>query len=291
MKKTLEDKIGMVLFLIPALVLFTAFFIYPVGYVIATSFLKWDGMGTAQFVGLNNYVAIFKDDVFRVSIKNNVIWALAGGLVQVPLATLAALLLAKKPKGWKIFRTVFFLPNIISGLALAMLWMAVFNNNYGILNGLLKIVGLGNLQNNWLGNVYTAFPVMVTYWVFYIGYYMVIILADISCIPETYYEAADLDGASKIKQDIYITLPLIRGSICTCMTLAMVYGLRQFEQVYLMTNGGPDNTTSVMVLYLFKNLGNLNYGRANAAGVVLMIIGAIVIVSVRKLFDLKKYEV
>lgn len=291
MKKTLEDKIGMVLFLIPALVLFTAFFIYPVGYVIATSFLKWDGMGTAQFVGLNNYVAIFKDDVFRVSIKNNVIWALAGGLVQVPLATLAALLLAKKPKGWKIFRTVFFLPNIISGLALAMLWMAVFNNNYGILNGLLKIVGLGNMQNNWLGNVYTAFPVMVTYWVFYIGYYMVIILADISCIPETYYEAADLDGASKIKQDIYITLPLIRGSICTCMTLAMVYGLRQFEQVYLMTNGGPDNTTSVMVLYLFKNLGNLNYGRANAAGVVLMIIGAIVIVSVRKLFDLKKYEV
>lgn len=290
MKKTLGDKIGMVLFLIPAIVLFIAFFIYPIGFVVTTSFTQWDGMSKATFAGINNYKVLFSDAVFLTSIKNNIIWALAGGFIQVPLAVIAALLLARKPKGWKILRTIYFFPNIISGLALAMMWLAIFNSEYGVLNALLKLLGLGNLEKNWLGDVHTAFPSMVIYWLFYIGYYMVIILAEISSIPETYYEAAEIDGASRLKQDIHITLPLIKGSIATCTTLAMVYGLRQFEQVYLMTNGGPDNHTSVMVLYLFKGLQNFEYGLANASGVVLILIGTLVIVGVKKLFNVQKYE-
>lgn len=290
MKKTKKDIIGMILFLIPGITLFAAFFIYPVGYVITTSFTKWDGMSAPQFAGIKNYISLFKDPVFIRSMRNNVIWALAGGFIQVPLAALVALLLSKKPKGWKVLRTIYFFPNIISGLALAMMWLAVYNSEYGILNAILKLIGLQNLQKNWLGNLDVAFPAMIIYWLFYIGYFMVIILADISSIPETYYEAAEIDGASKLKQDIYITLPLIKGSIATCVTLAMVFGLRQFEAVYLMTNGGPDNRTSVMVLYLFKQIGNYNYGLANASGVILILIGAIVIVSIKKLFNVQKYE-
>ncbi|GLC29441.1 carbohydrate ABC transporter permease [Clostridium omnivorum] len=284
MKKSRLDKIGMALFLIPAIVLFVTFFIYPVGYVAFTSFTKWDGVGAREFVGLKNYKFLFTDDVFLKSIKNNVIWALAGGFIQVPLAIIVAMLLSKKPRGWKIFRTIFYFPNIISGLALAMMWLAIFNSEYGALNALLKAIGLGNLQKNWLGDMNTAFPVMIIYWLFYIGYFMVIIMADISSIPESYYEAAEIDGASTFKQDLYITLPLIKGSITTCLTLALIYGLRQFENVYLMTNGGPDNNTSVMVLYIFKEFGNMNYGLANAAGVVLILVGSIVIVTVRKVF-------
>ncbi len=290
MKKSKLDKIGMVLFLIPAIVLFVTFFIYPVSYVVITSFVKWDGVGAKEFVGLKNYKYLFTDDVFLKSIKNNVIWAFAGGFIQVPLATLVALILSKKPKGWKVMRTIFYFPNIISGLALAMMWLAIYNSEYGILNGILKLVGLGNLQKNWLGNMDTALPAMVIYWLFYIGYFMVIIMADISSIPETYYEAAEIDGASKIKQDLHITLPLIKGSICTCMTLSMIYGLRQFENVYLMTNGGPDNNTSVMVLYLFKEVSNMNYGLANAAGVILILVGSIFIITIKKFFRVQKYE-
>lgn len=290
MKKSKLDKIGMVLFLIPAIVLFVTFFIYPVSYVVITSFVKWDGVGAKEFVGLKNYKYLFTDDVFLKSIKNNVIWAFAGGFIQVPLATLVALILSKKPKGWKVMRTIFYFPNIISGLALAMMWLAIYNSEYGILNGILKLVGLGNLQKNWLGNMDTALPAMVIYWLFYIGYFMVIIMADISSIPETYYEAAEIDGASKIKQDLHITLPLIKGSICTCMTLSMIYGLRQFENVYLMTNGGPDNNTSVMVLYLFKEVSNMNYGLANAAGVILILVGSIFIITIKKFFSVQKYE-
>jgi raffinose/stachyose/melibiose transport system permease protein len=284
MKKSWSDKIGIVLFLIPAIVLFVTFFIYPVGYVAFTSFTKWDGVGAREFVALKNYKYLFTDEVFLKSIKNNVLWALAGGFIQVPLAVVVALLLSKKPRGWKIFRTIFYFPNIISGLALAMMWLAIYNSEYGALNALLKAIGLDNLQKNWLGNMKTALPVMIIYWLFYIGYFMVIVMADISSIPESYYEAAEIDGASTLKQDLHITLPLIKGSISTCLTLALIYGLRQFENVYLMTNGGPDNNTSVMVLYLFKEFGNMNYGLANAAGIVLILVGSVVIISVRKLF-------
>ena len=290
MRKTYKDYIGMVLFLLPAIFLFSAFFIYPVGYVFFTSFLKWDGITQPQFAGLTNYKLILTDSVFLTSIRNNIVWALAGGFIQVPLAVLAALLLARKPRGWKIFRTIYFFPNIISGVALAMMWAAIFNSEYGVLNGLLEMVGLGHLQKNWLGELQTAFPALVTYWLFYIGYYMIIILAEISSIPDAYYEAASIDGASTFKQDLFITLPLCKSSIATCMTLAMVYGLRQFEQVYMLTNGGPANKTSVMVLYLYKQIQNYRYGMANASGVMLIIIGAIVIITIKKLFNTEKYQ-
>lgn len=290
MKSKAIDKMGIILFLIPALFLFVAFFIYPIGFVVVTSFMKWDGMSKAVFDGFQNYKNILGDNIFISSIKNNIIWAFAGGFIQVPLAILVALLLAKKPKGWKFLRTVYFFPNIISTLALAMMWIAIFNSDYGILNAFLKLIGLGSLQKNWLGDMNTAFPVMIIYWLCYIGYFMVIILADISSIPKSFYEAAEIDGASKIKQDIYITLPLIKGSIATCTTLAMVLGLRQFEQVYLMTNGGPDNKTSVMGLYLFKGLQNFDYGAANATGVILILIGTIMIISLKKLYKVDRYE-
>ncbi|MFZ5353304.1 MAG: carbohydrate ABC transporter permease [Bacillota bacterium] len=290
MRKTYKDYIGIILFLLPAAAMFAAFFIYPVGYVAVTSFLRWDGMTPPEFVGLNNYKLILTDEVFMTSIKNNLLWAMAGAFIQVPLAVIAALLLARRPKGWKIFRTIYFFPNIISGVALAMMWAAIFNSEYGVLNGLLKLIGLESLQRNWLGELQTAFPSLIIYWLFYIGYYMIIVLAEISSIPESYYEAASIDGASTFKQDLFITLPLCKGSIATCMTLAMVYGLRQFEQVYMLTNGGPANKTSVMVLYLYKQIQNYRYGMANASGVVLIIIGAVVIITIKKLFSTEKYQ-
>ena len=290
MKKSWKDKFGMIIFLAPAVILFIAFFIYPVSFVVTNSFMKWDGMSSPEFVGLQNYFSILGDETFRISIKNNIVWALAGGFIQVPLAILTALLLSKKPRGWKIFRTIYFFPQIISGVALAMMWSAIYNSEYGVLNALLKLIGLESLQRNWLGDLNITFPAIIVYWVFYIGYYMVIILAEISSIPDSYYEAASIDGATRIQQDFYITLPLIKSSIATCITLAMVYGLRQFEQVYMLTNGGPANTTSVIVLYLYKQLQNYKYGIANASGVVLILIGTIVIVSVKKLFNEEKYQ-
>jgi raffinose/stachyose/melibiose transport system permease protein len=193
-----------------------------------------------------------------------------------------AIMLSQKMHGWKLFRTVYFLPQVISGVALATMWAAVYNASYGLLDGLLKVMGLGAFQRNWLGDLTTAFPACLLYWVPYIGYYMVIMLADIQSIPADYYEAASLDGAGAVRQAFAITIPLIRGSLVTCMTLAMIFGLRQFEQIYMLTNGGPANRTMVMVLYLYNEMKALNYGPSSAASMVLIGIGTIVIVTLRK---------
>lgn len=276
----------MALFMTPALVLFILFFIIPVGYVLVVSLFKWNGMSAASFVGVKNYFTIWKDPVFRRSVINNVIWALVASCVQVPLSVLMALILNRKPRGWKFFRTVYFFPQVISGVALAMLWSAMYNSEYGLINGILHAIGRGDLAINWLGTLSTALPALLIYWVFYIGYYMVIVMSDLSGVDKDFYEAAEIDGASKIQQAWFISLPMIKSSILTCMTLAAVLGLRQFEQVYLLTNGGPANRTSTMVLYLYKQIQNTRYGPANAASVMLICVGVVVILGIRALFKL-----
>ena len=181
---------------------------------------------------------------------------------------------------------------MISGIALATLWRAIYSADTGLLNGLLRSVGLGSVARDWLGTVDTAFPAVLIYWVFYVGYYMVIMMADITTIDTSYYEAATIDGASDFQQAIYITIPLIkRTSLLTCITLASVLGLRQFEQVYMLTNGGPANTTSTMVLYMYKKLQDTNYGMASASAVILIIVGVIFIVCIRALFNIGSDEV
>lgn len=286
MKLTNKDKGPLVAFLAPAVFLVVLFFVLPVIYVCAVSFLKWDGISEPVFRGISNFTKLFKDKAFVRSITNNIIWAAVAACIQVPLAMLMAIILSRKPKGWKFFRTVYFFPQVISGIALATLWRAVYNAETGLLNNMLTSLGMGSLACDWLGGIKTAFPACLIYWVFYIGYYMVIMMADITTIDDTYYEAATIDGATDLQQAIHITIPLIKNSsLLTCVTLASVMGLRQFEQVYMLTNGGPANRTSTIVLYLYKKLQDSNYGMAAASAVILIIIGALFIVCIRKLFN------
>lgn len=288
MKLRKGEHLGIILFLAPAVLLFILFFIYPIGNVVVMSFFKWNGISDPVFSGFDNYKNIFADKVFIRSITNNIIWALAACFVQVPLALLMALILSRKPRFWSFFRTVYFLPQVISGIALAMLWSAVYNSEFGMLNGLLKAIGLGELTTNWLGNPKTAFVCVLIYGLFYIGYYMVIMMAGITNIDESYYEAAEVDGATPIQTAIHVTIPLIKHSMLTCITLAAIFGLRTFEQVYLLTNGGPANRTSLVVLYLYNQMRDNNYGGANASSAILILVGAVVIVSIRKLFSRKE---
>ncbi len=270
----------------PAIVLMLVFFVIPVIYVVVVSFFKWNGITAMEFRNFRNYALLFNDKAFTRSVINNVIWALVAGFIQVPLAMVMAIILSRKPKGWKFFRTVYFFPQVISGIALATLWRAIYSADNGLLNGILTAVGRGDLAKDWLGTISTAFPAVLIYWVFYVGYYMVIMMADITTIDTSYYEAATIDGATDFQQAIYITIPLIKKtSLLTCVTLASVMGLRQFEQVYMLTNGGPANTTSTIVLYMYKKLQDSNYGMASASAVILIIVGVLFIICIRKLFE------
>lgn len=270
------------LFLAPAVVLYALFFLFPLGYVFFISFIGWSGASPRGFVGLQNYIDIFLNPTFAVSVRNNIVWALSLGIGQISLAALVAMILARGPRGWRFLRTVYFLPNVISQVAISMMWLAIYNAEHGALNRILEALGWGHLARNWLGLIETALPAIIIQQVLYIGYFMIVILASTMSIPASYYEAARIDGANVFQQERFITLPLIRGVLVTASILAMAYGLRHFEATFLMTAGGPANSTSVMGIMLFNNLHFLQYGRANSIGAVLIALGALIIAIVRR---------
>lgn len=271
-----------VLFLLPVSVLFFFFFIYPFLFTIYTSFTSWRGIGSMKFNGLANYTKLLGDPTFRKTLGNNVIWALSQGFIQVPLACLVAMILVRKPHFWRSLRTIYYLPNVISTVALAMVWVAIYNVE-GPLNAILGAL-FGAEKRNWLGNPDTALFAVIFQTVIYIGYFMIILLASAMNIPRSLYEAAEIDGASTFQQELNITLPMLRGSLITTMTLAMAYGMRHFESTFLMTGGGPAYATTTMGIDLYLKMDALRYSEASTAGVFLILMGTVVITVLRKIF-------
>ncbi|MDF1568742.1 MAG: sugar ABC transporter permease [Spirochaetaceae bacterium] len=279
--KSRKNSLWILLFLAPVLLLFFIYFVYPLGFVFVTSTVEWNGVSTPKFVGIQHYLSNLQNKTFLLSVKNNFIWLFANGFLQIGMAATVALILARKPKFWRTLRTVYFLPNVISQVAIAMMWSALYNAEYGALNQLLTAIGLENLTHNWLGEFNTALPAIIVQQVFYIGYFMIIILASVMTIPDSLYEAAEIDGAGVWQQEFHITLPMIKDILVTAMTLAMAYGLRHFEATFLLTNGGPANRTSVLGILLYKKLSALKYGEASSISATLVILGLIMIIVIR----------
>jgi raffinose/stachyose/melibiose transport system permease protein len=276
-----RNTLWIILFLAPVLILYGLYFIYPLGFIFVTSTLDWNGISEPVFVGVQNFIKNFSNSTFQLSLRNNAIWLFSNGVLQIGMATIVALILARQPRGWRFLRTAYFLPNVISQVAIAMMWAALYNAEYGAINQFLSALGLEELTRNWLGELNTALPAIIIQQIFYIGYFMIIILASRMTIPESLYEAAEIDGATPVQQDWYITLPMIKPILITAMTLAMAYGLRHFEATFLLTNGGPANRTSVLGIMMYKRLSSLDYGEAAAIGVTLVILGLIMIVLIR----------
>ena len=278
-----ENNTGrIILFLLPMMVLYILFFLFPLIYNISLSYQEWNGITKPSFVGWENYKSLLKDEIFSKSVKNNLLWALVNGFIQVPLAAVVAFILARQPRFWRSLRVIYFLPKVISGVAIAMMWRAIYNPSYGVLNAFLGI--FGNEPVNWLGQINTALPAVMFQEAVYIGYFMIIILASVMAIPTSLYEAAQIDGANVLQQEIHITIPMVKTTLITAITLAMAYGMRHFEATFLMTNGGPAHSTSVMGLRLYNNMAAFNYGEATATGTILIIMGTLVIVVMRRLF-------
>lgn len=276
---------GILIFLAPALILFTLFFIYPLIMVIATSLTNWVNVKKISFVGFKNYVNLLKNPTFVTAIKNNFIWAVVLACIQVPMAAVMAMIIARYPKGWKIYRTIFFLPAVISGSALAMMWKAIYNPQNGVFNALLKAIGLSNLTNNWLGNMDTALTAVIIQQVFYFGYFFVIIMASRVGIDDSYYEAAVLDGANILQQERYVTLPMLKPILITTVTLALAYGMRHFESTYLLTSGGPNHVTETMGTFLYTKTSSAKWSEANTIGTSIILLGGVTISLIRKFLN------
>jgi raffinose/stachyose/melibiose transport system permease protein len=265
----------------PSVVLALGFIVFPLIFVIVMSLTQWAGIGPAKYIGIQNYTYLFKDPAFRTAIYNTLLWAVAGIFVQTPLCLLTALILSRRPFMWKVFRTALFIPSVVSTTILALMWYFMLDPNVGLVNGTLNAAGLTSLKHTWLSDPSTAqFAIMVPF-VIYIGFGMVLFLTQISTIPREIFEAARIDGANAWRQDLYITIPAIRRSIALWVLFLVGYVMKMFEYPFVMTDGGPANTTINLPLYIYNQMITANaYGLAMAAGVVTVVLGALLMLVV-----------
>ena len=287
-----NKKWMIILFSLPTMILFMMLYLVPMLIVFITSFFEWKSGGVFHPVGLKNYLLGFTADSRMLqSIFNTVIWTVLQGIFHVFIGTVLALILAKRFRGWKIFRTIFMIPNVISSAALAVIFLNVFNAKYGLVNSFLSSILGKPIAKNWFFDPNSAFFTVTSMWLLYSGMIVIIVLAGLFSIPEDIYEAAKIDGASDFVMDISIRLPLIRPVLGTAVIIAATSMLREFELIFLTTNGGPGDLTLNLPLYLYKtSLKESNYGYANMMGVVLIITGVLCVFFINKIFKMNETD-
>ena len=284
-----HQRLWVVIFLLPALVMFGLFFIGPIITVVTTSFTKWNGLSPPKFIGTANYLRLLSSDAVHSAFWNSMKWVLAAALIHVPFGVLVALILSKKQRGWRFTRAVFMIPNIIGWTALSLLFRFIYMPESGIINGLFRLFGATDFQHNWLAHPDTAFFSVTSIWLFYAAVITLITLSEILAIPESIHDSAKIDGASNIQIDLYINLPMIRPIIGTGIIIAVTSVLKQFEIVYLTTSGGPGNKTTLLSVLMYNRLFNgMEHGYANALGILLMVTGIILVLSLQRIFRLSR---
>lgn len=261
-------------YLAPALLFTAVFFVIPILFVLYVDLHEWNGLGAMVYVGLDNFRFLFDDPSFKTAVVNTIYWILAGVFLHTPLGLLLALILFKKPRGWKAFRLLFFLPNVISTTALAFLWYFVLHVSLGLVNNGLKAAGLSSWAHPWLSDPATAVFANMIPFILYVGFTMVIFLTQMSTISPEMYEAADIDGATSMQKDRYITIPLVKSAIAINIIFNTAFCLRMFEYPLLMTNGGPANSSLNLSLYIYREMITANrYGVSMAAGLITILLG------------------
>lgn len=266
------------------------------GYIIFTllpnilsvyySMLDWDGMTDAKFVGFQNFVTAFSDPFVWRALYHNLLFMLTVPVLTVLISLLLGYLLSNKGyKENKFLKVLFFFPNVLSTVVIALLWAFIYDGSYGLLNAILSFIGLDTGQFYWLGDERTALWAVIPSWVWGgVGLYVIVFANAMLAIPKSLYESAILEGATHMNRLFKITLPLIMPVVRVGMLFLAVGTLKGFENILIMTNGGPAGSTDVIGLYMFNLAFGTeyhNYGYASAIGMILFV----VLVSVKLLMD------
>ena len=286
MKKLYGNKLVILSLVLPGLLLFVFAILAPICLSVYYGFTDYSGMGTADFIGLANYKELLHDKAFAISLRNSLLLAIGFICIQHPLAMIVAAVLDKiGGKGENFFRCVYFIPNVISVAVIAYLWKFIYNPDFGLLNNIIKAFG-GKGDINWFGTDTAIWSVLIVLIWHGFGWGMLIYYTGIKNIDPTLYEAAAIDGASQTQTFLRITLPLMKPVIQVNVTMAVISALKQMETVYLLTNGGPGNSTQFAANYLYQQAFKaFKYGYGNAIGVVFIIICLIVTVLLNKVFE------
>lgn len=292
-----KSKSMIALFILPCALCLLLMFLYPVARTVIMSFFQVESLTSAvsswSFYGLGNYSKIFNSNSFLISMSNMLLIWLVGGVITLALSMLIAVVLTSGIRGSKFFRAAIYLPNIVSAVALATMWVQyVFNYDYGLLNNIVTMLGLEKVK--WLGSDSKFWAMMAAFIFGSVGYYMLIYISGIEGIPKDLYEAATLDGANKVKQFTLITLPLLKGIIKTSITFWSINATTFFLWSKMFSPVQTEESTIVPVIYLYdivfggKGITQRDAGAGAAVGVVLTLL-IIVIYGVMNLL-LKKSD-
>jgi multiple sugar transport system permease protein len=275
-----KKRKAILIFILPGLVLLGVFIILPFFMSFGLSFTNQRILSRlpTQFVGLRNYERLFKDDLFLIGLKNNMIFALIVVPVQTILALGMALIVNKNLKGVKIFRTAYFMPTVTTMVVVSVVWSFMYNPQ-GIINSFMQAITLGKWETiDFLKNSSWAFPAIMLMSIWQgAGFQMLIFLAGLQEIPKMLYEASTIDGANKLKQFFYITLPQLKNTTTFVLISTTILSLRLFDQIKMMTNGGPNNSTYTVILHLYNSgFTKQKVGYASAMTVVFFVIVLII---------------
>jgi raffinose/stachyose/melibiose transport system permease protein len=271
----IRNSLFIFLFLLPALILFILFLVYPIFRSVYFSTFKWTGLGTVtNNIGLANYAKIFSDQVFLGAVKNILIVIVLSLAIQLPLAMALAVMVGKDLPGRSVFRTIFFLPYVLSEVNAAIMWTLLFNASpdRGLLNAI--VVGLGFSPIGWLSdtNVVMVSIFMVLTWK-YFGFHMLLFLTGLQNIPKEIEEAAVMDGANSFQNFFHITLPLLAGTIRTSVYMSVLGSIQQFIIVWVMTGGGPISASETLATYMYKfAFVRHQFGYGSAVAIIMFIL-------------------
>lgn len=270
MNKALRNPLIYILFVLPAFILFLAFFIYPIYTAVDNSFTNWNGISkTAKYIGFDNYVRAFQDVSFWKSVRNNVYFIMFSCFIQVPLIIFFSLLIANVKKLKGLYKTAVFAPSIMSTAVIGILWGFIYNPDFGLMNEFLGLFGVEPIY--WLSEKkWAMISILITNAWQWTGFYIIMVLAAIISIPKELDEAAAIDGATGIQRARKITLPLIMPIISVVILLSIAGAMKAADIVIVMTKGGPFGSTDVMATYMIRYaITSFQHGFGNTIAVLI----------------------
>ncbi|WP_314587446.1 sugar ABC transporter permease [Paenibacillus terrigena] len=273
-------------FIVPAFLLFFVLFLVPNLMGFYYSLTNWNAMSDqVKFIGLDNFIEVFTDKSNFRFIYNTLMFAIVTSILKAVIGLGLALMLNEGVKSKNYLRTIFFMPVVISNLIVGLIFQQIYNPDTGILNGFLEAIGLGAFSQSWIGDPKLAIwsSMGVEIWKAS-GFNMVIFLAGLQMVPKDMYEAADIDGANYWNKLIKVTIPFLIPSITINMMLNVISGLKVFDVIFALTNGGPGRASEVINLTIFNQFGLGTYGYGTALGVILFLFLAIISIGLVKIF-------
>ena len=279
--RVLKEKLKAFSFLAPALLIYIIIIVFPGIYSVVLSLFEWNGVAEKRFVGLANYVKLFtNDDIFRIALKNNVIWIVLTVCITVVLALILALVLNGKFTGRIVYRSIFYFPYMLSWIVIGIIWKWMYNPNFGMINTFLGAVGLDSLKGSYLSN-----PKIALYCIFAaalwqgLGQPMLYFLAGLQTMSSDVLEAARIDGAGKINLFIRIIVPMLKETFVIVLATQIIASMKVYDIIYVMTDSGPANSTQTLATYMYNQTFSYNnLGMGSTVATIMVIIMMFIIV-------------